>query len=288
MRRSSATKCDLSPTDTLEPREDIACRVPINRGKYELAGGFDVDELDFKIESPQGTANVNVAWIPPERARTVTCALFSCLPEFSTKEHEGTTRPRLVTLDHCVLASETFNATSREITLAQLTRRKEMCPIEQTEGRKECVPAILEQLSIGCWAYDDIKVIAATRLESVDPQRSFVAARFAADCKQQGAEGKSCVFADQSPFGTCLEGDCLARCLSPDDCAGAPLTAEPIETSSDAGIDAATADVDAEVDDTGDASDASPDGGANLCRHTCRGKPKYGDFRLCEPKKPSP
>jgi hypothetical protein len=91
------------------------------------------------------------------------------------------------------------------------------------------LPQQITALVVGCWAYDDVQIIAASTLYPIAPgesysYRSFSAFMQAPDvCQGAGMPiGHSCLVGDAGAFGTCDDsGRCRPRCLADSDCANA-------------------------------------------------------------------
>ena len=254
------------------------CLVPRTVGGLELAKGFRVVDFELNVNSPEAGTSVTIEWAAPDNASIVACALFRCLPEFGRAiDDRG---PTMTTFDRCVLAYEYFDAKRGNTDIANL-------PVAPVVTDRED-PRALQELSVGCWAYDDVKVIGASRLKRVPPDlaRVFVGSAFAEDCASK--TGKACAVASDVPFGLCDEnGSCRPRCFVDEDC---PPLAELPTPVTDAGpvVDAHVADadfeasVDAGAGDVGSADADRVEAGLarQLCSAECRGA-DAGHFGLC-------
>lgn len=201
----------------------------------EMAGVLDtVDSHEFKWERPAG-------------ASVVQCALFSCAPAFRVPGDEGEwlseadpERAEIANYDRCVLAEETstqpdgaFNLRERDNVfrapseLEEATKQKG--PHCGATNKYGCAP--IDALLVGCWAYDETRIVAATRLAPVDVNNGIFNFKNTFDdetggcisgqhrvCRRSGAGPEK----STSIYGVCVEGECVAACTKPSDCTGQP------------------------------------------------------------------
>lgn len=209
-------------------------------GERALVEGFGKPEFAFNVTGDPPSQILT--WEPPEGARRVVCAQFTCLPEFQDRG--------IVTLDRCVVGLRSFPETQREVAISKLDA---LSPPEDASGG--ITPSsrgyLIERNVVGCWAYDGFSVIGATRLEAVSTVGTRAQGLIVDTCA--GNDGKACALTSGGPlFGTCREGECRSRCTSNLDCERA---LPPLE------VESGTADTDA----------ATPPSAAGKCRSECVG-----------------
>jgi hypothetical protein len=184
-----------------------------------LSAGFEKPRMRL-VERPGENGALPVyEWERPEDARVVVCALFGCLPEFSK---EGSRR--IVNYDECVIAEDIYrldpdHPTSVPFSVAEDTGnryevRAEACTARRADTYERRVTA----LALGCWAYSDTEVKAATRLVHLSPsETSDYGGQIPKDavCTLDYAQ---CYSAEGDFFGTCLAGACSHRCVEDEDC----------------------------------------------------------------------
>lgn len=138
-----------------------------------LTDGFGVAEFELQDTSRDP---LTFAWLAPQQSERVVCALFASAPEFSHSEQQTEERlVRLLNEGRAVARKRTFNTadigSDRRFSfkLADL-EASGVCPTPLS------IPIelagsypIVQLLRVGCWAFDDTKVIAATRLAIVEP-----------------------------------------------------------------------------------------------------------------------
>ena len=187
-----------------------------------LTEGFGVRPMDgtlttVALPSVDGSieAGAELGWRAPSRAAVVTCALFACPPVLE--------RGRIADYDQCVMArivseqplgSFALTDAERELPLPEASTCADgSVPQADTDGRFP-----VTELLVGCWAYDDTHLLAATRLRrpAADEIHDFHGS-FDLDCRGQAAEGRTCVLGDGT-MGSCRRGACHRRCLRDADC----------------------------------------------------------------------
>lgn len=204
--------------------DSLVCTPP--RGPHTpstaLSEGFGVPQMNGTLTTVQlpaadGSvqASAELAWRAPSDATVVTCALFACPP---VVEHG-----RIVNYDECVLARTVSEQVEGSLSLGDAEREHprattDSCadgstPVADTAGR---VP--VTELLVGCWAYDDTSLVAATRLRRPAAEEIFdFHGTFDLDCRGDDAEGRTCVLFD-GVMGTCASAGCHRRCLRDADC----------------------------------------------------------------------
>ena len=164
-----------------------------------------------------------ITWTPPGEADFVACAVFRCNPSFNDEIREddpSRTRRFITNFDACVLLFFVEDAQEGGVRLAVNNQypRQAACESDLPEAREA-----IEQLSFGCWAYDDTKLIAASDLQSLVPSDLVsVVPRIPTDaaCASDGAD---CYDTDHGFFGICAGtgGPCRHRCVDAEDCEAA-------------------------------------------------------------------
>jgi hypothetical protein len=180
-----------------------------------LIRGFDVPEFQLDV-TPASTGPLKFSWLAPNNSKRVVCALLTSMPEFSKA---GTTEQLLRMSDgsRAIERQRVFNIETAgmqeefSFTLADL----------ETHGDGEylgCSTAlsvpnmfpghsytVVELLRVGCWAFDQAKVIAATSLVNVVPSSLPDFNTVPKLSCQAQAEGTWC----RTPSaGTCQKGLC--------------------------------------------------------------------------------
>lgn len=187
-----------------------------------LTEGFGVRSMEgtlvtTTLPAPDGSsaAGAELGWKAPGSASVVTCALLACPPVVV----DGT----IANYDQCVLARGTSEQVVGSFALTDAEREQPLpetstcadgsAPAFDTHGRFP-----VTELLVGCWAYDDTHMIAATRLRRpVAAQIHDFHDGFDLDCGDAAAEGRTCVLGDGT-MGSCVDGACHRRCLRDADC----------------------------------------------------------------------
>jgi hypothetical protein len=216
--------CPQGTVCTAPPGEGGLCVPP--RGPHAtstaLAEGFGVRQMEstlvtVELPSVDGRveAGAELGWRAPASSVVVTCALLACPPVVQ----DGA----IANYDQCVLARIVSEQVVGSFALTDPEREHplpetETCvdgstPVADTSGRFP-----VTELLVGCWAYDDTRLIAATRLRrpAADQIHDFHDG-FDLDCQGQAAAGRTCVLGDGT-MGSCASGVCHRRCLRDADC----------------------------------------------------------------------
>lgn len=188
----SGTQC-LAPTD--EPATALAaaaggncgkskrCTIPgaASRGRNALSEGFDVAEMELRLEA-QATGNVYHVGVPRD-ARTVFCGLFVADPVVAggnlgriANEWKSLHRVHLFRVPD--LAEDQTGSRSIQFTISELSDEGPVVPLCEREPidspgnawqRPDGAAAypIVSSLQVGCWAYGIHKVVAASQLRNV-------------------------------------------------------------------------------------------------------------------------
>ncbi|NUQ74225.1 MAG: hypothetical protein HUU21_11770 [Polyangiaceae bacterium] len=237
----------VSPFDQCVPPEAARTRCRIAAGSFDraLIDGFRTNE--FRIESIPDT--IAFTFSPPPEATIVTCALFGCRPDIvsvSRTDVVGKPAGDILNYEQCSLsgAPQIFNVSPQSTMASEsLAFTPSVSPpsaAASEEGVCSFVPDTgalpgrerqLIELGVGCWAYDDSRLIAATRIEPVPPDQiaaiSNIETILSPDClgHTEKQMGKSCLLDGLQPplasgpeFGACFDGRCLPRCVTAADC----------------------------------------------------------------------
>ncbi|HUQ02623.1 MAG TPA: hypothetical protein VM261_09020 [Kofleriaceae bacterium] len=87
------------------------------------------------------------------------------------------------------------------------------CADEEDYGR------YIEDLLVGCWAYDESRIIAATQLQRVPPSRvAHLGVPATMECPDREADGPECFRENEKVFGLCVNRTCRRRCRQAADC----------------------------------------------------------------------
>lgn len=252
LARGDAATAELSPLHhdrCVDPTGEGRCVIASHRFDDALIDGFLVNELP--LEPVADTSAFSFS--PPPDAFFVACALFGCRPDVRmvSTDIEGNPLGGIVNFTLCSLsgeaqvfdvarrgaqASETFSFTP-SVNINLLCKQEEdVCTEVPAEGALPTRKRQLSLLGVGCWAYDDTHLIAATHLVPVPLSRISTLANMEqvlSNCSLPGDadNDKSChlgesepALLDPPPFGTCSRGECLARCITAADCPFAVAT----------------------------------------------------------------
>lgn len=192
-----------------------------------LTEGFGVRAMEgtlvtVGLPAPDGSSDVGaeLGWKAPGSARVVTCTLLACPPVVV----DGT----IVNYDECVLARSTSEQAVGSFALTDPEREQPLpeastCTDGSAPGFDTGGRFPVTELLVGCWAYDDTRLVAATRLRrpAADQIHDFHDG-FDLDCQSaaghdDAAEGRTCVLGDGT-MGSCVDGACHRRCLRDADC----------------------------------------------------------------------
>lgn len=232
----AAVQCACSGTESPAP-DSFECRVPSSGEgeRHTLATGFGVSE--FRLTEVAGATSAEFAWSAPTDARFVVCALFGCAPVFAD---EGT-GPTIVNYDHCVIADSNFESLDASFSLGDASLAHVVAPAgcADPSGERLTLRPALSMLGVGCWAYDDTKLIGATVLLPVTPSSTFLAAEVPEVDAEEGESpdcrrGRTCYIRDDQAYGVCDSGRCYRRCLDARDCVR-PSSADDLADEADAG-----------------------------------------------------
>lgn len=227
VKKGDAThgRCVL-PSETLET------------SRSALLDGFGVPIMSADLEDMEELALV---WSRPAGARLVQCALLACPPAFRTPYGEGEGpdaqwsdpadggRVVIANYDRCALASETSTQPAGSFNLRERgNQHKPGRGFEAPEPDEHCQGygcAPITELFVGCWAYDDVSVVAASRLFRVDLDAgifSYERAFAPADgCRSTEDAFRTCVIDhNNNTLGVCTTGgECVRPCRTDCDCA---------------------------------------------------------------------
>jgi hypothetical protein len=180
-----------------------------------LITGFGA--LEFELQVTTGTVTT-FGWTAPENATSVICGLFVAAPEVS-----AVPTPRIDNAFKAIYGTHLFPVSNvsggvpytAEFTVADLT----------TPPDSDCVSGasssttpplndfrtpypIVTMLQVACWAYGDVGVVAATRLQSLQVTELPETLPPVADCAglPTGSDGRLCLLGPM--VGGCIEGKC--------------------------------------------------------------------------------
>lgn len=231
------------------------CVIPtevLQTSRSALLDGFAVSEMSAKLLKDNELA---LAWTRPEDAKLVHCVLLSCPPAFRvpyTQAEAGEDTQWLTPVEgdqvvianyeRCVLASATSTQPAGSFNLQEkdnLYTPGGLVAVEP-EACKGYGCAPITELFAGCWAYDNTRLVAATRLFPIDISQQIF------NYHEAFAPGKDCT-SDEN-FRMCLvdpvnakrpgvcvckptdpeslecTGSCMLPCLSDCDCREAAET----------------------------------------------------------------
>lgn len=153
-----------------------SCRVkPFARvDRDALISGFNVAEFELQSTSEEP---VTFGWRAPEDAQRVVCALFTAVPEFTKAQEESEhSLFRMLNEGRAVARKRSYNTASVgserhfSFKLADL-EASSSCGAPLTIPTEFVGPyTVVQLLRVGCWAFSDARVIAATRLAPLDPR----------------------------------------------------------------------------------------------------------------------
>ncbi len=210
------------------------CALPISEEDHtmKLTGGFGVPEMEIKKTSESGAAVIS--WISPKGTQAVTCALFGCVPEFRYKDSQC-----IDNYDLCMLTARSFPVQTAGTSVFDLgvqsyehseRLREPTSPCGLVDGCQNSMTSSykyrsnernITHLLVGCWAYDQTRIINASRLDTIEPWELPDHVDFYVDQSQCGEPGngdKSCSLGKDHEFGSCYKSQCHRRCVSAYDC----------------------------------------------------------------------
>lgn len=226
-----------------EPRKK-RCHLASASYDRALIDGFAVNEMP--LLAVDGTPSF--AFSPPANARLVACALFGCRPDVQKNrtDVEDDLVGDVVNFWTCSLSGEAevsglTAASTGESEISTYTPSVSagvgICDAK-CEARSGATALAararqVSEISVGCWAYDDSRLVAATRNLPLTRERIQALPNVdvaVVDCTGgEGDEDHACMLeaepttsgtsgADVPRFGTCLGGRCLPRCVTSADC----------------------------------------------------------------------
>ncbi len=215
-----------------------------------LHGGFSIADFgDDRVSLERGNSSVaaELSWTLSERVQSVACGLFLAPPlVYAAKPAEDSatscTVREIENYESVVLADEKFTGPSGAFGFGSIEAIETSETIEggqdmseQDEGaqvdpepkgpripKPACTVAV--QLSVGCWAYDDFSLFAASELIPLSPQELHPVLRdelnYVEDCAASAdSDGRLCELASgDMHLGVCYDELCRARCKLPADC----------------------------------------------------------------------
>ena len=200
------------PDQSLKPETSLTAGFT-NIGRFRLVEGVT-----------EGKATPVFQWEVPKDAWTVVCALFGCLPEVDS---HGGGPERIANYDECVIAEDIYRLDldapeSTPFSVLGDTGNGFVSPGDARCGALDDRPPSqvrkLTALAVGCWAYSDTKLIAATRLAHLTPGDTGSYNGQVPKTAQCGADFTPCYESEKNFFGTCHDGACQPRCTVDADC----------------------------------------------------------------------
>ncbi len=190
-----------------------------------LAANFNVPTFDL---TPVASTTAAVFhWMAPDNSRRVICAYFNCPPVFRAEQSSSIfdlVIDQIANFDECVLYSQQFDISEGIFDVGA-----SLPHIYGTKMSLSCPAHTYQKFTtsmVGCWAYDETKVIAASTLQPVAASEVDHRGPLDVNCENDQSTGLSCLLAPSSSvFGVCAAGpgesapSCHARCVIDDDCA---------------------------------------------------------------------
>jgi hypothetical protein len=226
--------CPAGATCATEETQNLACTsgvtfprcaaIPARVRRQTLVNGFVTTSMDLTI----GHEPLSLNWKNPSTAQFVACAVFSCFPIFRSRvEGDAIMKSKqfIANANACVVE---LQETSTPRAHLELDGQRRTVPETCSDPQK--ARAAIDQLLVGCWAYDDHEVVGATDLLPLAPEDyATVAGDLVVDAQCRN-ELDDCYDADRKFFGACVSGLCQPRCTALEDCelAGDRWFDEPI------------------------------------------------------------
>ena len=155
----------------------------------------------------------------PVGSRSVACALFSCAPEIDLRVDP----PAFANYGACVLADRVASRPDPTFDPANAYNHEVDLLAAPAACRPPDAAAIVTQLLIGCWSYDDTSLNAVSDLIAVSPAS---APGLVVACAGPETNGRSCALGGNA-YGLCRAGVCATRCVSDADCG--EFSCDPID-----------------------------------------------------------
>lgn len=210
------------------------CQLAKDRNEAALINGFRVNE--FLLERIEGSDGFR--FFPPAEAWYAACALFSCTPDVRPAGCDFANQAigRIVNYDRCSLSGPPQVSSLKESLSGEDTPFVFTAKIEADKdkgGGAKCATAnriqqlaarTLTDISVGCWAYDDVGLVGATRLVPLDvDQLKSISESVLEICPAGDKDtiASTCILPEAegvSPLGSCYYGECRSRCITASDC----------------------------------------------------------------------
>ncbi len=195
-------------------RPSKRCQIPRGpSGRQGLTSGFEVP-LFRLVRLGSAGSFAAFTWLPPEETHVVHCALFACPPVVSEELVDGRSVFRIDNYEHCVIAAEVFEPGEGVFDLGDGS-----LAFSGQESGATCGQAssrVVQELLVGCFAYDKSKIIGATALEPVTPREIFnFHDQFDLACG--GEDGRTCM-RSETALGVCAGSACRPSCVTKQDC----------------------------------------------------------------------
>jgi hypothetical protein len=203
------------------------CRVDTGDvNPHVLTLGFNVSEFPLaRALEATGRFEVRI----PRSAQFINCAVFICEPSVWPVD----ARAAVDNFAECTYAHRVFDVrdfggdervTSIDLnTLERPGSDGASCDADSEFRAKPPMP-VVSRLQLGCLAFDDRRVIRATRLLELTPSdvpaASTLPPLVLGDCAAADmlTDGQNCYPNPSGGYGTCSNGQCRRRCLDSRDC----------------------------------------------------------------------
>ncbi len=223
-------------------RESV-CRLPPDEEnhRFALINGFGVSQFEIEKSIIDGKASFH--WQEPAGTVEVVCGLFACPPEFYGDVFDDLSwsfDSYIQTFDRCLMAGRVIRGPYSSFELGDpnlhqsidqfvsVEYMRDHCEDKAEEILRLSDEWMITDLLAGCWAYDEYHLIGATQLVGIEPSEtlqfrfSFIDSE---DCSMsagqedaQASDGVNCYLRDDRVWGTCVNGQCRRRCITPGDC----------------------------------------------------------------------
>lgn len=210
--------CGTSSQDTPDPDSGTCASLPPEERilKDLLRRGITDRELIIALGFDDPSAMV-VAWPAAEDYVSVSCAVFACVPLFEDNEISNAAE--------CILRYASFPATAATGDLDASGRPPPTPPDTTAPATIDPATSPAAILRVGCWAYGETQIVAASKLAPLPPEQAMKViskaqrakdpffAAYTDDCADN--DGKWCDFSDapdRRSIGTCQGGACRMRC----------------------------------------------------------------------------
>lgn len=201
--------CELPAPDTEDP--------------FVLINGFGLPPLDVR-RVPESHPPA-FTWTTPPGARAIECTVFGCWPEVTssldrTRWISNSSMCSLTTVGVGLLAAGGYDLGQINSSIQYLRRHSSEDTCVPADRHRSILPTI-STLQLGCMAYDEIRLIAVSRLLPLEPDDArAIRELISEDCTKATADPvpANCYLREQKTYGTCVGTVCKRRCLKDSDC----------------------------------------------------------------------